>query len=358
MAHARYFLGVNSPRGFYSLYDQLIDPAQARAYYILKGGPGCGKSFLMDRVGLRAEEAGYFVEYIQCSGNPGTVDGIYIPALESAIVDGTAPHVIEPAYPGVVEDYINLGEYYDKTGLGDVRAEIMSCMEGYRDCCRRVYRCLGAASEIAGDMRAILVTQTLEEKASKRAKGIIAREFRKHRADTGRVVQRFLSSVTYEGIVCRFDTVDTLCSRVYEISDSYGLSHLLLSPILSGATSAGYDVIACPSPMFPERLEHLIIPGLGLAFISSSAAMPYGQEPYRHIRMDAMTDADVLHRNRARLRFSKKVSAALVEEAVDSLSQANVMNTTLEALYQPYVNFSSIDQLADRIADTLLGVST
>ena len=29
-----FFLGANSPQGFYSLYDQLIDPAQARAIYI------------------------------------------------------------------------------------------------------------------------------------------------------------------------------------------------------------------------------------------------------------------------------------------------------------------------------------
>jgi hypothetical protein len=354
MAHARYFLGAHSPTGFYSLYDQLLDPSQARAYYILKGGPGCGKSALMNRVGLRAEEAGYFVEYIHCSGDPNSLDGIYIPALGSAVVDGTAPHVIEPIFPGVVEDYINLGECYNKTGLGDVRSEIMTCMQGYRECYRRVYRCLGAASEIICDMRAILNTQTLEQKIAKRAKGIISREFRKTGASPGRVTQRFLSCMTQEGLVCRFDTADVLCSRVYELSDTYGLAHLLLSPILSGATAAGYDVIACPSPMFPERLEHLLIPSLSLGFISTSSALPYGKDPYRHIRLDAMTDAEVLHRNRARLRFSKKVSSALAEEAAESLGQANSMLQNLEALYQPYVDNALIDRQSDRIADILL----
>ena len=38
----QYFLGANSPTGFYSLYDQLLPPEQASAIYILKGGPGCG----------------------------------------------------------------------------------------------------------------------------------------------------------------------------------------------------------------------------------------------------------------------------------------------------------------------------
>ena len=46
----QYFLGANSPQGFYSLYDQLLPPETANAIYIIKGGPGCGKSTLMRQV--------------------------------------------------------------------------------------------------------------------------------------------------------------------------------------------------------------------------------------------------------------------------------------------------------------------
>lgn len=90
----RYFLGANSPNGFYSLYDQLIDPAQAEDILILKGGPGCGKSSLMRRVGRAAEERGLAVEYIVCSGDPDSLDAVILPQLGAAIVDGTAPHVV------------------------------------------------------------------------------------------------------------------------------------------------------------------------------------------------------------------------------------------------------------------------
>lgn len=88
----RYFLGANSPAGFYSLYDQLIDPAEADAVFILKGGPGCGKSTLMKRVAAAAEERGLQVEYIRCSGAPDSLDAILLPEKKTAIVDGTAPH--------------------------------------------------------------------------------------------------------------------------------------------------------------------------------------------------------------------------------------------------------------------------
>ena len=88
----QYFLGANAPDGFYSLYPQLIDLERARAVYILKGGPGCGKSTLMRRVAQAMEEKGASVEYIACSGDPDSLDAVVFPALNTAIVDGTAPH--------------------------------------------------------------------------------------------------------------------------------------------------------------------------------------------------------------------------------------------------------------------------
>ena len=154
----QYFLGANAPDGFYSLYPQLIDLERARAVYILKGGPGCGKSTLMRRVGERMEQAGLETEYILCSGDPDSLDGLVLPQLGVAIVDGTAPHVVEAKYPAVVERYVNLGRSYDAAGLQDVREEIMGAMEGYPACYQRAYRCLGAAERLREDMRSALLT--------------------------------------------------------------------------------------------------------------------------------------------------------------------------------------------------------
>ena len=41
---------------------------------------------------LAAERAGHDVEYILCSGDPDSLDAVVFPALNTAIVDGTAPH--------------------------------------------------------------------------------------------------------------------------------------------------------------------------------------------------------------------------------------------------------------------------
>lgn len=354
----RYFLGSNSPKGFYSLHHQLLDPAEAECVFILKGGPGCGKTHLMKRVAEHAEASGLSVEYIACAGDPESLDAIRIPGKKAAVIDGTAPHVVEPKYPGLIEHYVNLERFYDPKGLAPLRGEIMERAGDMKNCYNRAFRCLRAASEIEQDIRSVLLTQTLEERMMKRARGIAVRELKSsgkgRQTKPGAVRQRFLSGITHAGTVCFFETADAQCKRVYELSDSYGLAHLMLSSLLTSAVEAGYDVVACPSPTAPDRLEHLLIPDLSLAFVTSSAAMPYGRRPARHIRLDAMADGELLRRCKPKLRFSKKISAALTEEVVTSLKQAKTAYDALEELYKPHMDFDGVRETAEELSEKLL----
>ena len=91
MPNIRYFLGGNTPTGFYSLYHQLSEPERLRALYIIKGGPGCGKSTLMRRGERHAQAAGLETQQVLCSGDPDSLDALILPQLGAALVDGTAP---------------------------------------------------------------------------------------------------------------------------------------------------------------------------------------------------------------------------------------------------------------------------
>ncbi len=346
----QYFLGANAPGGFFSLYDQLLPPEQAQVIYILKGGPGCGKSTLMRRIGGWAGEAGLETECILCSGDPDSLDAVILPGLGAAIVDGTAPHVVEPKYPGAVERYVNMGDCYDGEALRPLKGEIMDCMRGYKGCYQRAYRCLDAAAEIMEDQRSALCTELLSQKLAKRAAGILSRELpRRASARPGQVKQRFLGAVTHQGAVCLYGTAQAQCDKIYILSDSCGLAHELLLPLLTGAVERGFDVVACPDPMAPDRLAHLLIPQLELAFLTALPGCSFPEKPYRCIRLEAAADEELLRRNRPRLRFAKKVSAALVEEAVSSLSQAKAMHDDLEGIYNPHVNFALVEEFAQKL---------
>ena len=97
------------------------------------------------------------------------------------------------------------------------------------------------------------------------------------------------------------------------------------------AVSRGWDTIACVAPEEPTRLEHLLVPGLGLAFVTSRPGMDYGKKPYRRIRLDAMTHPE----SKARLRFQTRMAALLRSEAVAALRDAKANHDRLEAVYNP-----------------------
>lgn len=349
-----FFLGANTPAGFYSLYDQMLEPEKAQRVFLLKGGAGCGKSSLMRRVAEKLEEAGEKVEYIYCSGDPDSLDAVIFPRIQAAIVDATAPHAQEPSLPGVVESYIDLGRFYDHKALKEKRTEIAAATKGYKSHYGRAYRCFTAAAQLMEDNRALVLTPALEEKMAKRAKGIMSREIKKTGRKPGQMKQRFLGAVSCQGISCRFETANALCGKVYELCDTYGVGAGMLTSLAAGAMGAGYDVIVCPCPLFPDRAEHLIIPELGLAFVTSTPSLPYEGRPYRRVRLDAMIDADLMREYKARLKFSRKVISSLLSEGTEALAQAKAEHDVLEKLYNPHVDFDGVYQQAQAVAGELL----
>jgi hypothetical protein len=85
-----YLASANTSAGFYSFFDYVIKDAER--VYIIKGGPGCGKSTFIRKVGEELLGFGFDVDFIYCSADKDSLDGIFIPEIRVAIVDGTAPH--------------------------------------------------------------------------------------------------------------------------------------------------------------------------------------------------------------------------------------------------------------------------
>ena len=356
MAVSHYFLGANSAGGFYSLYDELIDRETAQTVFLLKGGPGCGKSTLMRRVGQQAEQAGLTVEYIRCSGDPDSLDGLVLPQLGAAIADATAPHVLEPLCPGAVDRYVDLGQHYDTAALHPLRPDILDCMAQNKKAYRQGYHCLKAAAELGTDIREFLLTEEIKAKLEKRARGIISREIRSCGLTDSKSTRRFLSGLTCQGAITLWETIISGYPRVYELCDSYGAAHSLLVPIAEAAAAHRQPAILCPNPLCPDRLEHLLLPALGLAFVTSTPASPYPGRAYRRLHLDALLSSrEVYRKNRARIRFSRKMALSLLNEGLDALAEAKTIHDRLESIYHPHVNFAAVQAQADLLSAELLG---
>lgn len=349
-----FFLGANSKDGFFSRYDALIDENDAKTVYILKGSPGCGKSSFMRRVEQAAINAGYDTEEIICSSDPSSLDGVIIPELGVALADGTSPHVIEPKYPLAVERYLDLSAYGNTAEIEKRRDEIKEKFKNYKSYYTRAYRLTGCAGALASELLDIALSAVNTEKLRKKAQGIISRELKGTGKD-GKEVPRFLSSVSPEGYITRFDTVSALAENVYALEDSCGLASFILHPIRKAAIEAGRKVICCYSPLIPERLEHLIIPELSLAFVTENKLSPYPYERTHHMRIDAMLDKEIMKVKKQKFNFTRKLYAALVDEACATLSTAKAAHDELEKEYNPHIDFDAVFSMAEKVTKEILG---
>lgn len=345
-----FFSGANSGNGFQNLFPEIMDPETAYDFMILKGGPGVGKNTFMREIGKAMERAGADVEYLLCSGDPDSLDGLVIPSIRCGICDGTSPHVMEPVYPAAVERYVDLGRFYDLPAAKAQTAEVKRHTRDYRDAYARAYRCLKAARQVELDTVAEAGRSFDSRRAARRISGIMSRELRGRGSGTGKITRRFLGSITHLGAVWRFDSVETLCPRVYVLEDTYEQAGVLLSALCAEAVRRNYDVLLCPSTEEPERPEHLLIPELGTAFVTSKPGMEYPGKPYRRVRLDALSHPE----NRARIRFRSRMAGVLREEGIAALGDAKAAHDRLEGVYNPYVDFEGVRAQAALEAGRLL----
>lgn len=342
-----FFLGANSGRGFQNLFERFCEPQNHYDLLVLKGGPGAGKSTMMRKLGAAMEARGEQVEYLHCSGDPESLDGVHIPRIRTAVVDGTSPHVIEPQYPAAVDRYVNLGEFYDIAAAKDSRDEI----ERWSNACSEAYHCayrvLGAARQVNDNASALMLQELDNHKLVRRTEGIISRELR-GRGKGGLDQFRFLGSLTYQGAIWRFDSVEKLCPRIYHLIDSAGIAAKMLEQIHEAARTRLFSSVLCPDPEHMERLQHLLIPELGVAFITSTEGMECPCPAYRRIHLDAMVAPEHIKRWKGRLKFMRKMTQTLREEGVQLLREAKSAHDALEAVYLPNVDFTGVDALTEK----------
>ncbi len=345
------FLGANSGEGFFPLYGQLLN-GRFDDLLILKGGPGCGKSSFMRTVAKELAAAGEETIYVNCSGDPDSLDGVLFPALKAGVVDGTSPHVLEPDYTVANERYVDLTRFYDVAAVKASRARIVAYSDEYRAAYASAYRLLRAAGALFSERRALVRAATDTERLERRFDGILRRELRGASERKGRVDRAFLGGLTHRGELCRFDAARALCPRVYELADDWGLAAASLERLCAAATEAGCDVLLCPNPDRPREAMHLLVPSRGVAFVTSTARVPYPEKPYRRLRVDAL--ASLTRAQRASLRFTGRIERALRSEAEEALRHAKRAHDALEAVYNPCVNFGGVYALAAEEAQRLL----
>lgn len=352
------FMGANSPIGFCSFFEEIYNPYQNHHPYIIKGGPGTGKSTLMKKVARKAEERGYETELIYCSSDPQSLDGIIVKDIGVSVIDGTSPHTLEPKFPGAVENIINTGDFWDKKRLTEKSELIRSLtlensMHHFRSA-----RYLAAAGAINDESIRLISSFIKEEKVNSFAVRFASREAPpKRKKSPGKRTRRFISGITPDGIVFLDETVRAQAVRIIGIKDNYSaVSPLICQRVGDIAIRNGYDVIFCQCPMRPRGdCEHIIIPEISLALITVKKEHNTALECDRLIHCKRFMREELENYGK-RLRRSRKLCSHLIGESVASLKKAKEIHDKLEKEYIEAMDFQALNDYADIITEEMFSI--
>ena len=344
----RYFAASNSAQGFKNYYPEVF--ARADLVYIIKGGPGTGKSSLMKKYARRAEEKGYECEYYYCSSDPNSLDGVLIFGKDrvTGILDGTAPHACEPRFPGAREEIVNLGAFWDGELLRKQKNEIIALSERKSTEYKSAYTFLRSV----GNLRAVsdgLISEALQTEKMRSAIGRIVSEYP---TGTIRCLPAITDSISMNGRV-RFDTFEKNAKKLYVIKRFYGVEQIFLDELYSALQKRYVSVRVSFDPITPEHVDGIFLEEDNTAFIieqneNDNHVDEAGilQNNTVLVNSKRFVDIEILRDIRSELRYTARLAQNSLDGALHALSKAKIYHFLLEDIYgkaMDWKRFSEFD---------------
>lgn len=351
-----FFLGALSPTGFCGYYSSLLDQTKKRTTALLEAGPGCGKSTVLQRLCDTFLAQNESVQAIHSASDAASLDGVICPARNFCALDANAPHALEPRYPGAFEVVISLYDAANRAPLFEHREEIIALFTRCAGLTERALRYITAAGSLLQDTSRAALCCTDLGKAHSFADALGRRYIQGAAlpiAQGGANEDiRLLSAVTAEGIEFYADTIPKLADTIVVFDDEFGLAaKTILQDLRLDALAKGHDILTCYCSMSPfEKIDHLFIPALRLAFVTSNDYHRANFENQRVIHCTRFCNAKGLALRRKRLRFNKKAAAELLAQAVNMQREAKICHDELEKYYHSALDTTAVDAAYAKIA--------
>ena len=332
------FASSHTSQGFYTFIPELMDGLSKA--YILKGPPGSGKSSMIRLIGDLMSQQGYEVEFWVSAQDPVVPDGVYIPQLNVAVVNGSLPRPIEPKYPGVREIIVNLCEYWDQVIVDQSQRDIIDSVDQADKSWSQLYRTLKEASRVKEEIRksnaAHINVGKIEGLIQQLSSEIMESRFgEKH---------YFAGIITEDGLVDYINEISAGCAKRYIFRGPTGSGKsTVIYELAREARQKGYFLEYYHCGLEVDYLVMIIIRNLQLALIESGHVevasrpgdtvvdMTHYMDDYDHELM-AMQNSEAI-----------RCFEALLLQAQQDLEQGHQATRKIKKIYASSMDFERLD---------------
>ena len=339
MSAKKYFAASNTESGFVSYFAQNFRLRADRSY-IIKGGPGTGKSRLMREMGAAFENAGGDVEYYYCSSDPSSLDGLFVNVNgdKIAVMDGTAPHSEDIVSAGVVDNIIDLGRFWDAKMLRQRRYEIDAWAAEKKRAYTSAYRALasyGSARRAADALAESCID-----------KGAIAEECAKIAVNLKKekMLPSPIAAVGMKGYVA-FDSFRESAGLTLCISDhrGYGLSYLYFDALIRAIGSCRVS----PHHILNGRYSGLV--SGGVAVVEANLT----DRGEKVIDISEFVDRSIWLTIKERAERLRQAADAMLEEAMNSFKEAGSAHMKIEEIFATAMNFAEKEAYSEYLCSKI-----
>ena len=323
----KYFPGANTGRGFIGHFESIVPPWEKPHYtYILKGGPGVGKNTLMKKVSCLARANGYAVEEFRCASDPESLDAVRIPKKGIVLLDGTAPHTIDPDIPGIEGEILNLGHFLHREAFARRRGELQLLLSENRAHYNAAFACLGAA----GALRRAAVAD-----ASKPADLPMIRAFLRESVSLSAAAGTrtlFLRTPTPGGVL--------------DLRETLGAENTVLLPGILGAVFLR-EAAALANGTRAEVFTDFLTPELPQCIRLSGTMLCAVDDTHTTLNEFLLSPIPEF------VSFALHEADLLTARAVEELRLCKRTHDTVETLYRPYVDYDRVDRETGALLEKL-----
>jgi len=349
-----YFVTANTSAGFVSFFDDVI--RRSERVYIIKGGPGSGKSTFIKKIGEDLLSVGMSVDFIYSPDDKNSVEGIYIKDIKVAIINGTYPHPIDPVYPGAIERILDFGDYWDIDYLRLHKSAIKQLTDEIKNEYDKFFDYMKKAKLIHDRWEKEYLLGMDFSKADEIAKSIISDIIKKQTGKKPEITRRFAGAMTPQGQVSFYNELTEDIGRRYIMKGRPGTGKsTLTNKIASAALENGYDVEFYHCSFDPKSLDMIKIPELDFALLDGTA--PHVLDPTPNdvlVDMFECINTEIVKENENPIKSIKEEYAQEIKKAKETYNNIYCLHEKLEKYYINATDFNDVNALRIRITKTLI----
>ncbi len=325
-----FFFAANGFDGFYSEFESNLLNESYDRIYIIKGGPGTGKSSFMRRISDYSKFLRLSTLDIYCSSDPNSLDGTIIESNNKriAIVDGTAPHAIEPRLPFAPDIIVNSQDGLDGYYVEENKQAII----GLNNEKKYFYDLAYANLRTVGIMRRETF-RALREKFDYKGAELLAKKIVEEisASASSKCKRMYKSAFGKEGYITLPAKMSSTRSTVYIGGD--GLSEYLLMDIIKKELLGKINRI-CASPLDINLVE---------CIYTNDTLISVSKDEYEF-------DASVFNPHKVNTEISEK-EKSLIDESIKNFRLTSQHHFELEKIYTAAMDFSIYDKYEQQIKE-------